>query len=44
MAKESNVMYSVEHIENARVLEFAVFCIENVALSLGIGAEKVYGL
>ena len=43
MAKESNVMYSVEHIENARVLEFAVFCIENVALSLGIGAEKVYG-
>lgn len=29
-------------IQNARELEFAVFCIENVAARLGVGAEKVY--
>lgn len=29
-------------IQNARELEFAVFCIENVASRLGVGAEKVY--
>ncbi|MCM1136749.1 MAG: DUF3791 domain-containing protein [Clostridium sp.] len=31
-----------EPIRNKRELEFAVFCIENVALSLGVSAEKVY--
>ena len=27
---------------NYNELEFAVFCVENVAAKLGIGAEKVY--
>lgn len=27
---------------NSNELEFAVFCVENVAAKLGIGAEKVY--
>ena len=35
-------MLKVENIENAKELEFAVFCIENVALALGVDAEKVY--
>lgn len=29
-------------IKNARELEFAIFCIENVAARLGVGAEQVY--
>lgn len=29
-------------IKNANELEFAVFCIENVAAKLGVGAERVY--
>ena len=29
-------------IKNSRELEFAVFCIENVAANLGVGAERVY--
>lgn len=29
-------------IKNSRELEFAVFCIENVATKLGVGAERVY--
>lgn len=29
-------------IQNASELEFAVFCIENVAAKLGVGAERVY--
>lgn len=29
-------------INNSNELEFAVFCVENVAAKLGIGAEKVY--
>ncbi|MFR8171785.1 MAG: DUF3791 domain-containing protein [Marvinbryantia sp.] len=29
-------------IKNFRELEFAVFCIENVAAKLGVGAERVY--
>lgn len=29
-------------IQNAAELEFAVFCIENIALRLGVNAEKVY--
>lgn len=29
-------------IHNSRELEFAVFCVENVAAKLGVGAEEVY--
>lgn len=29
-------------IENSDELEFAVFCIENVAAKLGVNAERVY--
>ena len=29
-------------IQNFNELEFAVFCIENVAAKLGVGAEQVY--
>lgn len=29
-------------IKNFRELEFAVFCIENVAAKLGVGAKRVY--
>lgn len=29
-------------IVNSRELEFAVFCIENVAAKLGVDAERVY--
>lgn len=29
-------------INNAQELEFAVFCIENVAAKLGVDAERVY--
>ena len=31
-----------EKIKNANELEFAVFCIENVAAKLGVNAECVY--
>ena len=31
-----------KHIQNQNELEFAVFCIENVAARLGVNAEKVY--
>lgn len=31
-----------EKIKNSGELEFAVFCIENVAAKLGVGAERVY--
>ena len=31
-----------EPIRNSEELEFAVFCIENVAAKLGVGAERVY--
>ncbi len=27
---------------NSRKLEFAIFCIENVALKLGVSGEKIY--
>lgn len=30
------------HIQNQDKLEFAVFCIENVAARLGVKAEEVY--
>ncbi len=31
-----------EKIKNSSELEFAVFCIENVAAKLGVDAERVY--
>ena len=31
-----------EKIKNSSELEFAVFCIENVAAKLGVNAERVY--
>ena len=31
-----------EKIKNSRELEFAVFCIENVAAKLGVDAARVY--
>lgn len=35
-------MESGEKIKNFRELEFAIFCIENVAAKLGVGAEIIY--
>lgn len=29
-------------IQNDRELEFAIFCIENIAIRLGISGDKVY--
>jgi hypothetical protein len=29
-------------IQNDKELEFVIFCIENIAIRLGVGAEKVY--
>ena len=31
-----------QNIEQSRELEFAIFCIENIAAKLGVSAEKVY--
>ena len=31
-----------ENIKSSRELEFAVFCIENIAQKLGVEAERVY--
>lgn len=31
-------------IQNSSELEFAIFCIENVAAKLGVNAERVYQL
>lgn len=31
-----------QNIENSKELEFAVFCIENVAIKLGVNPEVVY--
>ena len=31
-----------EKIKNSNELEFAIFCIENVAAKLGVNAERVY--
>lgn len=31
-----------QNIEKSRELEFAIFCIENIAAKLGVRAEKVY--
>lgn len=35
-------MNITEPIRNSEELEFTVFCIENVAAKLGVGAERVY--
>ena len=35
-------MLTDEKIKNSNALEFAVFCIENVAAKLGVNAERVY--
>ena len=35
-------MMTDEKIKNSSELEFVVFCIENVAAKLGVGAERVY--
>ena len=35
-------MMEGDMIKNSSELEFAVFCIENVAIKLGVGAELVY--
>ena len=31
-----------QNIEKSRELEFAIFCIENIAAKLGVSADKVY--
>lgn len=31
-----------ENIQNLKELEFAVFCIENVAANLGLDGERIY--
>lgn len=35
-------MMQDEKIQNSSELEFAIFCIENVAAKLGVNAERVY--
>lgn len=35
-------MMADENIKNSNELEFVVFCIENVAVKLGVDAERVY--
>ena len=35
-------MMTDEKIKNSDELEFAIFCIENVAAKLGVDAERVY--
>jgi hypothetical protein len=35
-------MMTEKKIKNANELEFAIFCIENVAARLGVNAEQVY--
>lgn len=34
----------VNKVENSKQLEFVVFCIENIAVFLGKGAEQIYKL
>lgn len=31
-----------QNIENSEELEFAIFCIENVAVKLGVNAQTIY--
>ena len=42
LIEENLRMMTDEKIKNASELEFAVFCIENVAAKLGVNAERVY--
>ena len=35
-------MLAGEKIKNSNELEFAVFCIENIAAKLNVNAERVY--
>ena len=35
-------MMADEKIKNSNELEFAVFCIENVAVKLGVNAQTIY--
>ena len=35
-------MMADKKIKDSRELEFAIFCIENVAAKLGVNAERVY--
>ncbi len=35
-------MIQNENINNSGELEFAIFCIESVAIKLGVDAEQVY--
>lgn len=42
VSSDRKKMMSDHTITNSRELKFAVFCIENVALELGVGAEEVY--
>lgn len=42
MKKEQTEMNSNEKIKNAEELEFAVFCIENIADKLNADAEEIY--
>ena len=35
-------MMADKKIKDSRELEFAIFCIENVAVKLGVNAERVY--
>ena len=42
MKKEELVVLPDGKIKNSRELEFVVFCIENVAVRLGVDAEQVY--
>ena len=41
-AKGEAFMTQDGKIKNSRELEFAVFCIENIAAKLGVNAERVY--
>lgn len=42
MSIEKVRMMKYENIKNSNELEFAVFCIENVAKKLGVDAARVY--
>ena len=35
-------MMADKKLKDSRELEFAIFCIENVAVKLGVNAERVY--
>lgn len=39
---KQEVLHAMDIIHNDRELEFAIFCVENIAIHLGLEAEKVY--